>query len=194
MNAAYIQLGVAPAGTSLVWKTIEPGRTRYRPFCPEVWLADWDRLGLHPAAEILGEAVLRSLKIFHPEVFSRFASLLPPHGDEGKTRAQIEEIERAAEQAEPVSSLAPFTYDGEMREARVGVGIGFDNCSLRLVPLIGDKVEGVSAPVTLDALALMEPALAWRYLGAILLGKVAAMHPDAFRPFASFAPLLVAPL
>lgn len=55
---------------------------------------------------------------------------------------------------------------------------------------MNDKVEGVGEPVTLHMLDLLGPPESWKYVGVLVLRKLASMHPDAFAPFASFAPLL----
>ncbi|MDB5906451.1 MAG: hypothetical protein JWP34_565 [Massilia sp.] len=73
IQSVFWVFGVNEAGTTLVWKPVDPKRMdpKKPPFAPEVFLSEWDRKGLAWVSATLGEMLLRLLN-------APYTNLVPP--------------------------------------------------------------------------------------------------------------------
>lgn len=172
MQAIFFQCGVNPAGTTPVIKPVDPRRRR--PFAPEFFLSEWDRLAPGAAFGVLGELLLGLLAVHYPAAFA--------------ARSLTARRSRTFPQDDKVASLDPFEWNGTMRKARLAVGMNYANNALRLVPYTGGKADGFGENILLAKLDVLGAMLAWPAVGEMVLRKVALMHRDAFAPFGNLQP------
>lgn len=172
MQAVFFLCGVNPAGTTLVIRPVDPQRRR--PFAPEFFLSEWDRLVPGAAVGVLGELLLGLLAVHYPAAFA--------------ARSLAARRSRTFPREEKVASLDPFDWSGKMRNARLAVGMNYANDALRLVPYVGDKPDGFGENILLAQLDVLGAVLAWSAVGETVLRKVALMHRDAFGPFGNLCP------
>jgi hypothetical protein len=165
MQPVFFKCGINEAGTTLVIKPVEPKRRN--PFAPEFFLCAWDRMGFDEASATLGELLLRLLKVHYPAAFQA-VSLTPP-------QARLVDA-RAAK----VVSIEPFDWHGAMRQDCLAVGVNYCYDALRIGPFSGDKRSGMGESVSLESLDGFGHHQAWQLVGALVLGLLATMHPDAF--------------
>jgi hypothetical protein len=173
MQPVFFKCGVNDAGTTLVIKPVEPKRRN--PFAPEFFLCEWDRKGFDEASATLGELLLRLLRVHYPVAF-KAVSLTPP-------QARLADAHAAK-----VVSLEPFDWNGAMRRECLAVGINYCYDALRIGPFSGDKRDGMGESVSLEWLDGVGHHQAWQVVGALVLGLLATMHPDAFAPYPDLVP------
>lgn len=182
VNPIYVSLGVNPAGTTLVVKTVRPDRKDGGPFAPEFFLSEWERKPLGEAQELTGEMILRLLSVHYPAAFAPYPDLLPPVVE--PTEAE----QRAEEKAQKVVPLAPFDFKGNMRPARMGVGLDSGGKALRVAQYADAMTVGHEQPLlSLDRLGKFEARVAWQAVGEMVLRLLAMQHPDVFAHFSRVA-------
>jgi hypothetical protein len=158
----YIALGINPSGTALVLGPIVASGAIIAPVT--VMLCDIEAKGFTESASSIGRILISALGAFHPEVDGY--SLIP---------------EPSVPRQFPTCS--PLDWR-EMRPERMGLGVSDMTIQPALVlnAFAGDVPVGQGHLQFLKQLAELGASVAPFVIGEIMLRKLAAMHPDVFRP------------
>ena len=176
MKDIHIAVGINPAGTTLVMKPIDAQRPHA--FAPEKFLSELDRLGFDVTSRWLGDIVLRMLRFNHPATFEPLRRLAPPPDDpEVKSPFDGE-----------IVAIAPFTYDGLMRPARVEIGI-LDTGDALLIQPVFDAHRGAGSELSLARLNAMGFADAARWVGQAVMIDLARQYQADFAHYQHLAVL-----
>jgi hypothetical protein len=162
-DKTYIALGINPSGTAVVLGPVRQGSNILTPVT--VMLCDIEAKGLTESASSIGRILISALGAFHPEVDDYSIAPEPPLTRQFST-----------------TSL-PLDWR-EMRPERMGLGVSDMTIQPSLVfrAFAGNTPVGQDHIQSLQKLAELGKSVAPSFIGETMLLKLAAMHPDVFRP------------